>query len=86
MAGRAGFQRLGAEVSLAYVGIMVGLAMARLARAKRAWPHLLTVCALFGTRIGALDGIDAPTDYHDRLLVGLKGAMSEAELPGLKNA
>jgi DNA invertase Pin-like site-specific DNA recombinase len=54
--------------------------MSRLARSNRAWHHLLEVCALFGTLIGDLDGIDDPTDDNDRLLLGLKGAMSEAEL------
>jgi DNA invertase Pin-like site-specific DNA recombinase len=83
VAGRAGFQRLVAEVSVAHVGIIVGLEMSRLARAKRAWHPLLAVCALFGTLIGALDGISDPTDDNDRLLWGLKGAMSDAELPVL---
>jgi DNA invertase Pin-like site-specific DNA recombinase len=84
MAGRAGFQRLVAEVSLAHVGIILGLEMSRLARSNRDWHHLLEVCALFGTLIGDLDGIYDPTDYNDRLLLGLKGAMSEAELHVLK--
>jgi DNA invertase Pin-like site-specific DNA recombinase len=69
-----------AEVSLAHVGIIFGLEMSRLARANRDWHHLLEVCALFGTLIGDLDGIYDPTDSNDRLLLGLKGAMSEAEL------
>jgi DNA invertase Pin-like site-specific DNA recombinase len=84
MAGRTGFQRLVAEVSLAHVGIIFGLEMSRLARSNRDWHHLLEVCALFGTLIGDLDGIYDPTDYNDRLLLGLKGAMSEAELHVLK--
>jgi DNA invertase Pin-like site-specific DNA recombinase len=84
MAGRTGFQRLVAEVSLAHVGIIFGLEMARLARSNRDWHQLLEVCALFGTLIGDLDGIYDPTDYNDRLLLGLKGAMSEAELHVLK--
>src|SRR2546427_10925908 len=58
--------------------------MSRLARSNRDWHHLLEVCALFGTLIGDLDGIYDPTDYNDRLLLGLKGAMSEAELHVLK--
>jgi DNA invertase Pin-like site-specific DNA recombinase len=82
--GRSGFQRLVAEVSLAHVGIIFGLEMSRLARSNRDWHHLLEVCALFGTLIGDLDGIYDPTDYNDRLLLGLKGAMSEAELHVLK--
>src|SRR5262250_2619579 len=58
--------------------------MSRLARSNRDWHQLLEVCALFGTLIGDLDGIYDPTDYNDRLLLGLKGAMSEAELHVLK--
>jgi len=84
MAGRSGFQRLVAEVSVAHVGIILGLEMSRWARSNRDWHHLLEVCALFGTLIGDLDGIYDPTDYNDRLLLGLKGAMSEAELHVLK--
>ena len=84
VAGRSGFQRLVAEVSLAHVGIIFGLEMSRLARSNRDWHHLLEVCALFGTLIGDMDGIYDPTDYNDRLLLGLKGAMSEAELHVLK--
>lgn len=68
MAGRSGFQRLVAAVSLAHVGIIVGLEMSRVARSNRAWHHLLEVCALFGTLIGALAGIYDPTDDNDRLL------------------
>jgi DNA invertase Pin-like site-specific DNA recombinase len=81
---RSGFQRLVAEVSLAHVGIILGLEMSRLARSNRDWHQLLEVCAIFGTLIGDLDGIYDPTDYNDRLLLGLKGAMSEAELHVLK--
>jgi len=84
VAGRSGFQRLVAEVSLAHVGIIFGLEMSRLARSNRDWHHLLEVCALFGTLIGDMDGIYDPTDYNDRLLLGLKGAMSAAELHVLK--
>jgi DNA invertase Pin-like site-specific DNA recombinase len=72
VAGRSGFQRLVAEVSLAHVGIIFGLEMSRLARSNCDWHHLLEVCALFGTLIGDLDGIYDPTDYNDRLLLGLK--------------
>jgi len=57
MAGRSGVQRLVAEVSLAHVGIILGLEMSRLARSNRDGHHLLEVCALFGTLIGDLDGI-----------------------------
>lgn len=82
--GRPGFQRLVAEVSLAHVGLVLGLDMSRLARSNRDWHHLLEVCALFGTLIADLDGIYDPSDYNDRLLLGLKGTMSEAELHILK--
>jgi DNA invertase Pin-like site-specific DNA recombinase len=77
--GRPGFQRLVAEVSLAHVGIVFGLDISRLARSSRDWHHLLEVCALFGTLIGDLDGVYDPMDYNDRLLLGLKGTMFEAE-------
>src|SRR5918911_832739 len=62
-AGRPGFQRLVAEVSLAHVGIIFGLDISRLARSNRDWHHLLEVCALFGTLIGDLDGIYDPRAY-----------------------
>jgi DNA invertase Pin-like site-specific DNA recombinase len=77
--GRPGFQRLVAEVSLAHVGIVFGLDISRLARSSRDWHHVLEVCALFGTLIGDLDGVYDPMDYNDRLLLGLKGTMFEAE-------
>ena len=78
--GRAGFQRLVSEVSLNQVGLVLGIEMSRLARSCRDWYQLLEVCALFGTLIGDWDGIYDPGDYNDRLLLGLKGTMSEAEL------
>ncbi len=82
--GRLGFQRLVAEVSLDHVGIVLGIEMSRLARSSRDWYQLLEVCALFSTLIGDLDGIYDPGSYNDRLLLGLKGTMSEAELHILK--
>jgi DNA invertase Pin-like site-specific DNA recombinase len=81
--GRPGLQRLVAEVSLAHVGIVFGLDISRLARSNRDWHHVLAVCAFCGPLIGELDGIYDPLDYHDRLLFGLKGTMSEAEGHGL---
>ena len=78
--GRPGFQRLVSEVSLSHVGIVLGVEMSRLARSCRDWYQLLEVCGVFGTLIGDLDGVYDPTDYNDRLLLGLKGTMSEAEL------
>jgi DNA invertase Pin-like site-specific DNA recombinase len=82
--GRLGFQRLVAEVGLDHVGIVLGLEMSRLSRSSRDWHQLLEVCAIFGTLIGDLDGVYDPTQYNDRLLLGLKGTMSEAELHILK--
>ncbi len=82
--GRVGFQRLVAEVSLDHVGIVLGIEMSRLARSSRDWYQLLEVCALFSTLIGDVDGIYDPGSYNDRLLLGLKGTMSEAELHILK--
>lgn len=82
--GRPGFQRLVAEVSLNHVGLVLGVDMSRLARSCRDWYQLLEVCAVFGTLIADLDGVYAPSEYHDRLLLGLQGMMSEAELHVLK--
>jgi DNA invertase Pin-like site-specific DNA recombinase len=82
--GRSGFQRLVTEVSLNHVGLILGIEMSRLARSNKDWHHLLEVCALFGTLIADLDGIYDPSQYNDRLLLGLKGTMSEAELHILK--
>lgn len=78
--GRAGFQRLLAEVGLDHVGIILGIEMSRLARSCRDWHQLLELCAVFGTLLADADGVYDPRDYNDRLLLGLKGTMSEAEL------
>lgn len=82
--GRPGFQQLVAEVSLNHVGLILGIEMSRLARSNKDWHQLLEVCALFGTLIADQDGIYDPAAYNDRLLLGLKGTMSEAELHVLK--
>lgn len=82
--GRHGFQRLVAEVGLDHVGLVVGVEMSRLARSSKDWHQLLEICALFGTLIADLDGIYDPSHYNDRLLLGLKGTMSEAELHLIK--
>jgi DNA invertase Pin-like site-specific DNA recombinase len=82
--GRAGFQRLVSEVGLNHVGLILGIEMSRLARSSKDWHQLLEICALFGTLIADLDGVYDPTQYNDRLLLGLKGTMSEAELHILK--
>lgn len=78
--GRQGFQRLLAEVALDHVGIVLGVEMSRLARSNRDWHQLLELCSRFGTLIADLDGMYDPSLYNDRLLLGLKGTMSEAEL------
>ena len=82
--GRPGFQRLLAEVALDRVGLILGLEMSRLARSCKDWHHLLELCARFRTLLADADGLYDPTDYHDRLLLGLTGIMSEAELHILK--
>ncbi|HYO57491.1 recombinase family protein [Archangium sp.] len=78
--GRQGFQRLLAEVALDHVGVILGVEMSRLARSNKDWHQLLELCARFGTLIADLDGLYDPSLYNDRLLLGLKGTMSEAEL------
>lgn len=82
--GRSGFQRLVSEVGMNHVGLILGVEMSRLARCSKDWHQLLEICALFGTLIADLDGIYDPSQYNDRLLLGLKGTMSEAELHILK--
>jgi DNA invertase Pin-like site-specific DNA recombinase len=82
--GRQGFQRLVAEVGLDHVGLVLGVDMSRLARSSKDWHQLLEMCALFSTLIADLDGIYDPAHFNDRLLLGLKGTMSEAELHILK--
>ncbi len=82
--GRLGFQRLVAEVGLGRVGLVLGVEMSRLARSCRDWHQLLEICALFDTLIADTDGVYDPAQFNDRLLLGLKGTMSEAELHILK--
>jgi DNA invertase Pin-like site-specific DNA recombinase len=84
-AQRAGFQRLLAEVTMGHVGIVLGLEMSRLARSSADWHRLLEMCALCGTLLADQDGVYDPTDPNDRLLLGLKGTLSEAELLTLRN-
>ncbi len=79
-ADREGFQRLVAEVSMGRAGIVLGLEVSRLARNNADWHRLLEICAMSGTLICDEDGLYDPTDFNDRLLLGLKGTMSEAEL------
>ena len=77
---RTGFQELITEMSLGHVGIIFGYQVSRLARNNRDWYHLLDLAAVFDTLIADIDGIYDPRSHNDRLLLGLKGTMSEAEL------
>jgi DNA invertase Pin-like site-specific DNA recombinase/predicted DNA-binding transcriptional regulator AlpA len=77
---RSGFARLTAEVALGHVGIVLGLEVSRLARNNAEWYRLLDLCGLTDTLIGDADGIYHPAMFNDRLVLGLKGTMSEAEL------
>lgn len=81
---RPGFQRLLAEVSLGHVGIVFGREMSRLARSCKDWHQLLELCGVFQVLLADADGVYDPSDFNDRLLLGLKGTMSEAELHILK--
>jgi DNA invertase Pin-like site-specific DNA recombinase/DNA-binding transcriptional MerR regulator len=82
--GREGFQRLLAEISADRVGIVLGLEMSRLARSCKDWHTLLELCAIYRTLLADADGLYDPSNHNDRLLLGLKGTMSEAELHILK--
>lgn len=81
---REGFQKLVAEVGVGKAGIVLGLEVSRLARNNTDWHRLLEICALTDTLILDEDGIYDPSHFNDRLLLGLKGTMSEAELHVLK--
>ncbi|MGH2396184.1 MAG: recombinase family protein [bacterium] len=81
---REGFQRLVTEVSLGRAGIVLGLEVSRLARNSADWHRLLEICALTDTLILDEDGVYDPAHFNDRLLLGLKGTMSEAELHVLR--
>ncbi len=81
---REGFQKLVAEVGLGKAGIVLGLEVSRLARNCTDWHRLLEICALSDTLILDEDGVYDPSHFNDRLLLGLKGTMSEAELHVLR--
>ncbi len=83
-ADREGFQRLVAEVGVGHAGIVLGLEVSRLARNSMDWHRLLEICAITDTLILDEDGIYDPAHFNDRLLLGLKGTMSEAELHVLR--
>ncbi len=81
---RVGFQKLVAEVGMGHAGIVLGLEVSRLARNSTDWHRLLEIRALTDTLILDEDGIYDPAHFNDRLLLGLKGTMSEAELHVLR--
>lgn len=78
--GRSGFARMTAQVALGHVGIVLGLEVSRLARNNADWYRLLDLCGITDTLIGDADGVYHPSLFNDRLVLGLKGTMSEAEL------
>lgn len=83
-AGRDGFQKLVGEVALGKAGLVMGLEVSRLARNSADWHRLIELCSLAGALIVDEDGIYDPVNFNDRLLLGLKGTLSEAELHFLK--
>src|SRR6201987_5573031 len=83
-AWREGFQRLVSDVGMGRAGIVMGLEVSRLARNNADWQRLLEICALADTLILDEDGVYDPAGFNDRLLLGLKGTMSEAELHVIK--
>src|SRR5947209_16946990 len=74
------WKKLVTEVTMGRVGIVVGIEMSRLARCGREWHQLLELCSLAGTLLADPDAVYDPSSYNDRLLLGLKGTMSEAEI------
>ncbi len=82
---REGFQQLVTEVSMGRAGIVLGLEVSRLARNSCDWHRLLEICAVTGTLILDEEGLYEPGNFNDRLLLGLKGAMSEAEIHVLRS-
>jgi DNA invertase Pin-like site-specific DNA recombinase len=81
---REGFQELVGEVGMGHAGVVLGLEVSRLARNSTDWHRLLEICALTDTLIVDEDGVYSPEDFNDRLLLGLKGTMSDAELHVLR--
>src|SRR5215203_991138 len=81
---RSGFARLAAEVALGHAGLVLGLEASRLARNNADWYRLLDLCGVTDTVIGDADGLYHPRAFNDRLVLGLKGTMSEAELHTLR--
>jgi DNA invertase Pin-like site-specific DNA recombinase len=85
VAERSGFQRLMTELSLNHVGIVLGLELSRLSRSNKDWHQLIDVCGIFNTLLCDQDAVYDPLDSNDRLLLGMRGAMSEYELVTLRN-
>src|SRR5215470_4511429 len=83
--GRGGIQYILAELGLDHVGILLGQDASRLARSDPDWVPMVRSCGLFQALLGDYDGLYDPTDFNDRLLLGLKGIMSEAELHFLRS-
>ena len=81
---RPGFTHLTSEVALGHAGLILGLEVSRLARNNTDWYRLLDLCSITNTLIGDGDGIYHPSQFNDRLVLGLKGTMSEAELHVLR--
>ena len=82
---RTGFQRLLAELTMEHVGLVLGLEMSRLARSSKDWHHLFELCGIFGALLADQEGVYDANDPNDRLLLGLKGIMSEMELQTMRN-
>ena len=82
---REGFQRLVTDVGMGRAGIVMGLEVSRLARNNADWHRLLEICALTDTLVIDEDGVYDPTQYNDRLLLGIKGTMSAAELHWIRS-
>src|SRR5262249_16318113 len=80
MVTRLGFHRVWPEVSVDHVGLILGLAMSRWARSHKDWQQLLALWAILRTLLAEADGLYAPTDDHDRFLLGLRGMLREADL------
>jgi DNA invertase Pin-like site-specific DNA recombinase len=82
---RSGFDHMTAEVALGRVGIVLGLEVSRVARSNAEWYRLFDLCGITGTLVADNDGLYHPGDFNDRLVLGMKAIMSEAELHILRN-
>src|SRR3954469_4380458 len=83
--GRLGFQHLLAEVALDHIGVVFGREMSRLARSCKDFHQLIELCAIFNVLLADADGVYDPADPNDRMLLGFRGLMSEAELHILRS-